>query len=85
MGLHGGASGDWTGVLPFFEEDATGGRRLRMDARLPVLRLIRVGRSPRLRAAFRSLTSAWQALGRKRRHVRYPLDNECEAEGRGWW
>ena len=43
MGLHGGASGDWTGVLSFFEEDATGGRRLRMDARLPVLRLIKVG------------------------------------------
>ena len=33
--------GDWlAGVLGFCDQGATGGRRLRMDARLPVLRLI---------------------------------------------
>lgn len=33
--------GDWlAGVLGFCEQGATGGRRLCMDARLPVLRLI---------------------------------------------
>ena len=34
-------TGLWRAV--FLNQGATGGRRLRMDARLPVLRLIRVG------------------------------------------
>lgn len=68
MGLHGGASGDWTGALSFFEQGATGGRRLRMDARLPVLRLIRVG-NVSAAASCLSQFDARVTPGR-RRHVR---------------
>jgi hypothetical protein len=60
-----------------------GGRRLRMDARLPVLRLIiELGMSPRLASCLSESdvrVQAWRA-------DMYPQNdnNEGEAQGRGW-
>lgn len=61
-----------------------GGRRLRMDARLPVLRLIiELGTSPRLASCLSESDVRVQA---SRADTMYPQNdnNEGEAQGRGW-